>query len=100
MSNRESNPARAITAQVRGRVQNVGFRVFVRDAAVRLSLRGYTRNLPDGSVEVVATGDEHALEQLLVQLHHGPRAARVDQVEHSWLQREPDGLGARFEVRG
>ena len=78
----------------------MGFRVFVHDAAVRLGLRGYTRNLPDRSVEVVVAGDESALQQLLVHLNRGPRAARVDFVEHQWLEHEPDGLGGRFEVRG
>lgn len=92
--------ARALTARIRGRVQNVGFRAFVRDLASRMGLRGYTRNLPDGTVEVLATGDRLYLEQLLSQLKQGPRAARVDHVEHSWLDHEPEGLGARFEVRG
>ncbi|HZL86426.1 MAG TPA: acylphosphatase, partial [Candidatus Krumholzibacteria bacterium] len=44
----------ALRFVVRGRVQGVGFRVFVAQQAHQLGVRGYARNQPDGSVEVVA----------------------------------------------
>ncbi|HEB76910.1 MAG TPA: acylphosphatase, partial [Methylothermaceae bacterium] len=44
-------------------------------------LTGWVRNLPDGRVEIVAEGEESALQQLLAWCHEGPQAARVDQVE-------------------
>lgn len=66
---------------VKGRVQGVGFRFFAEHAASDLGLKGYVRNLPDGRVEVYATGDEHSLEELRKQLQEGPRAARVEGVE-------------------
>ena len=66
---------------VRGRVQGVGFRWFVIREAARLALTGWTRNLPDGSVEVVAAGEEGALEALHGRLAEGPPASRVTQVE-------------------
>ena len=47
-----------------GRVQGVGFRATTRDIARRYSIAGYVRNLPDGSVEVVAAGADDALDQL------------------------------------
>ena len=43
---------------VSGRVQGVGFRWFVREAAIALDLAGWVRNRPDGSVEVAADGDD------------------------------------------
>jgi acylphosphatase len=69
---------------VTGIVQGVGFRYHTRDEAVRLGLRGWVRNLPDDSVEVVAEGPEEALRQLVTWLGHGPRAARVDDVNTRW----------------
>lgn len=68
---------------VRGRVQGVGFRWFARHEALRLGLRGFARNLPDGSVEVLAEGPEDELRLFEVALGRGPRLARVDGVEAS-----------------
>jgi acylphosphatase len=62
---------------VRGRVQGVGFRYFVIREASRLALVGWTRNLPDGAVEVLASGEEASLEALQRRLGEGPPAARV-----------------------
>ncbi|MBN8482029.1 MAG: acylphosphatase [Xanthomonadales bacterium] len=63
---------------VSGRVQGVGFRAAARSEALRLGLSGHARNLRDGDVEVVAIGDEAAIESLGSWLLHGPPAARVD----------------------
>ncbi|HKP54265.1 MAG TPA: acylphosphatase [Chloroflexia bacterium] len=89
----------ALVAIVRGRVQNVGFRVFVYEAARRLGLRGYVRNSPEGNVEVVAYGERGRLDVLLGQLHRGPVAARVDDVEYEWQHRGSDDFPGGFEVR-
>lgn len=65
---------------VTGRVQGVGYRYFVLQEAQRLGLAGFTRNLPDGSVEVVAEGDDAALAALAGRLGEGPSFARVENV--------------------
>ncbi len=62
---------------VRGRVQGVGFRYFVEKHAQRLDLRGYAKNLADGSVEVVAAGLPARVDELAGYLHQGPRLAHV-----------------------
>ena len=67
--------------RIKGRVQGVGYRFFAERAALDLSLRGYVRNLSDGSVEVCATGNDASLNDLRSQLERGPLAARVDQIE-------------------
>ena len=64
--------------RVTGVVQGVGFRWFVRERARRLGLAGWVRNLPDGSVEVLAKGDEGQLDLLRGELRRGPRGAAVD----------------------
>jgi len=82
---------------VKGRVQGVGFRWFVVDAAQGLALAGWTRNLRDGSVEVLAQGERSAVEELRDVLAQGPRAARVDSV--TWDDVEPDAAIQGFSVR-
>jgi len=75
----------AFRAKVNGRVQGVYYRAFTRQSADRLGIRGYARNLRDGSVEVYAEGDRKQLDRLLSDLKQGPPAARVDNVEITWL---------------
>ncbi len=71
-------------AIVHGRVQRVFFRAFASDKAVQLGLNGFVRNLSDGTVEVVAEGDEKKLEEFLGFLHKGPPAALVKKVDFEW----------------
>jgi acylphosphatase len=66
---------------IRGRVQGVGFRYFAQHAANALGLRGYVRNVRDGSVEVYAAGPPEKLSALAAMLHEGPRWADVRSVE-------------------
>jgi len=63
-----------------GQVQGVFFRHSARLEANRLIVRGFARNLPDGSVEVIAQGGAAAVEELLAWLQRGPAHARVDEV--------------------
>lgn len=66
---------------VSGAVQGVGYRFFARDAAERLSVAGYVRNLYDSRVEVYAIGRPQQLSALRAVLARGPWAARVERVE-------------------
>ena len=66
---------------VAGRVQGVFFRASTAQRARELGLAGVARNLDDGRVEVIASGDAAALAALHAWLHQGPSAARVDDVE-------------------
>jgi acylphosphatase len=68
---------------VSGRVQGVFFRASARDEALRLGLTGHAMNLPDGTVEVVACGEEAALAQFERWLGRGPPLARVSGVARS-----------------
>ena len=65
---------------VSGRVQGVGFRWFVREAARQHRLAGWVRNRPDGSVELEAAGDDAAFREFMETLRQGPPGARVDDV--------------------
>ena len=83
--NRMDQTLSRLHAQVEGRVQGVGFRNFVEYTAVQLGLTGWVRNRWDGSVEVVAEGENGALMQLVSALERGPRSANVTRVAQEWL---------------
>jgi acylphosphatase len=75
---------RRVQLRIYGIVQGVFFRASTRDEAARLGLGGWVRNCPDGSVEVLAEGDEAALRALAAWCHEGPSGARVERVEEEW----------------
>lgn len=76
---------RALHATVQGLVQGVGFRYSAILRAKRLGLTGYVKNLPNGSVEVLAEGPTGELQQMLRWLERGPSAAVVRRVDHRYL---------------
>lgn len=82
---------------VSGRVQGVFYRAGTREQAQRLGLRGYARNLPDGRVDVLAVGEDDAIDALERWLHQGPPMAEVARVEREAASEE--GVGAGFVVR-
>jgi acylphosphatase len=81
---------------VAGAVQGVWFRDTCRATADRQGVRGWVRNLPDGTVEALFEGDPEAVERLVAWAHEGPPAAHVEQVRVS--DTDPEGLPG-FEVR-
>lgn len=70
---------------IRGRVQGVFFRASAKEKAEELQVTGTVRNLPDGNVEVVATGREQDLHDLTEWCKSGPPRAKVSEVEISNL---------------
>jgi acylphosphatase len=62
---------------VRGLVQGVGFRMFVRREAVARNLSGWTRNLPDGTVEIEAQGGAGLVDELVRRTRIGPSRSQV-----------------------
>ena len=82
---------------IAGRVQGVGFRWFTHDAAAREGVHGWVRNLADGSVEVVAEGDEASVDRLEAAARRGPSSARVEQFDVEELP--PTGRATGFEIR-
>lgn len=66
-----------VHAIVRGRVQGVGFRATTAHEARRLGVAGWVRNRLDGTVEVLAEGDDAAVDRLAAWLKQGPRGAHV-----------------------
>ncbi|WP_121435560.1 acylphosphatase [Actinomadura pelletieri] len=90
-----------LTAWVRGHVQGVGFRWWVRARALELGLTGSATNLADGRVEVVAEGPRDKCHRLLALLNGDtagpPRPGTVTGVVERWS--EPRGEADGFQER-
>ncbi len=80
-----------------GVVQGVGYRAYVRRAATSLALRGYVRNLPDGTVEVLVEGPPTAVSALESALRRGPPFATVAGITVSEVDSQ-GFAGMTFEV--
>jgi acylphosphatase len=87
---------------VEGLVQGVGFRWFVQRQAESLRLGGHVRNLYDGRVEILASGDQGLLQELARAVRVGPRGAHVTDVKIDWLPPPAEavkGESPSFEIR-
>ncbi|MEJ5185862.1 MAG: acylphosphatase [Candidatus Geothermincolales bacterium] len=69
---------------VSGKVQGVYYRSYAEDAARRLGVRGWIRNLSDGRVEAVFEGEDEAVEEMIRWCWQGSPMSRVDKVEVEW----------------
>lgn len=79
-----SNRVRAhVVAQ--GRVQGVGFRMFLQSQAAGRGLSGWVRNLPDGRIETEVEGTRVLVDEFIQVLTRGPSLARVQGVEVKWI---------------
>ncbi len=58
------------TIIIKGRVQGVGYRYFVRGKAKKFSIKGLVRNLKNGSVEVFAEGDEEQIKAFITEIKY------------------------------
>ena len=63
--------------RITGKVQGVGFRYALQEAAERLGVKGWVRNRRDGSVEALVQGDNGAVEAMIAWARQGPPGARV-----------------------
>ena len=89
-----------VKLKVIGRVQGVFFRVSTRDKAKELELRGWVRNVSDGSVELEASGPKEQLDLLVAWCRKGPSSARVDDLNVEWVEEEIEfESGNNFEIR-
>jgi len=71
---------------IEGRVQGVFFRASAQEEAIRLGVKGWVRNCPDGPVEVVAEGVKDKIEELISWCRHGPPGAQVHHVQVEWQE--------------
>jgi len=79
-----------------GHVQGVGLRYSVYNIALRLNITGYAKNLYDGSVEIVAEGNEEDINMLIDYIKNGLRWARVESIAQKWDDYQ--GMYHTFEI--
>lgn len=86
-----------VQLRIRGRVQGVFFRAGTRDMALELGLKGWIRNVSDGSVEAVFEGPDDDLNKAVTWCRSGPPGAHVTGMEEKWYNFT--GEFDRFDVR-
>lgn len=72
---------KSIRLYITGTVQGVFFRAFIKDNAERLDVKGFTRNLNDGRVEVFLEGDADRVNQMIDLCKKGPKHSKITKVE-------------------
>ena len=83
--------------KIHGKVQGVGYRFFATRVARRLGLKGWIRNLRDGTVDAIVEGEPEAIDEWLEEIREGPRYAevtKIDQEKKTYLGKFGD-----FDVR-
>ncbi len=81
---------------VSGMVQGVGFRYFTQDAAEKLQVSGFVRNLRDGRVEVFAMGTSQQHAEFRALLERGPRLSSISEVQEETATPDPQYEGGFF----
>ncbi len=74
---------RTVRLIITGRVQGVGYRMWAERTASALGIRGWVRNRSDGTVELLAIGEDAAVTELIDACSRGPRHADVSGVSVS-----------------
>ena len=92
-----SHEIATVRVTVHGRVQGVGFRIFVAMTADRLNVSGWVKNLPDGSVQLQATAPRQVLDELITAVGLGPRGSRIEQVETE-ITKAPGKYDGGFKI--
>ena len=86
----------SISALFEGKVQGVGFRSSVLSLAKGYEVTGWVKNLPDGRVEVYASGDADEIEEFLKGIRESHLAGHIDHVNVTPVEPEPATRGFRI----
>lgn len=78
-----ANEAR-VNLLIRGLVQGVFFRAYVRQTAIETNVTGWVRNLFDGRVEAVFEGNKRDVEKAVAMCFKGPSASHVEGIDIKW----------------
>ena len=88
---------KTVKAIASGKVQGVGFRVHTQQKAQQFGIKGYVRNLNNGDVEIIATGEVAAVNELLKWAKSGSPSAVVNNLEVDAIKNTEEF--AKFEIR-
>lgn len=90
---------KAVKIVLSGTVQGVFFRNFIKDSADSLKIKGFTRNLEDGNVEIIAEGNQEEVEKFVEICRQGPKYAKIKNTkveEKNYSGEYPDFKILRF----
>lgn len=94
--NSEGSEIETVHVIILGRVQGVSFRSNLKRRADQVDVKGWTRNLSDGSVEAVLQGEKSKVKEVLEWCRNGPKLARVNSVRESRI--DPKTIYRNFVV--
>lgn len=95
----KNNMERKLRLKIHGLVQGVGFRLFAKQGAEELGIKGWAENRPDGSIEMEVQGRKRDLAEFLKLCQIGPNLARVEGIEVEWLGVDQDEGSEGFQIR-
>ena len=72
---------KSVRLYITGTVQGVFFRAFIKENAEKLNVKGFTRNLEDGRIEVFIEGDSEAVNKMTELCKKGPKHSQIRNVE-------------------
>ena len=87
-----------IQAIVLGKVQGVGYRMYTQTQAEQLGLVGFVQNLSDGTVKIVAAGEDDKVDALIDWAKSGSPSARVDHLQTEVMKYQEEEFD-RFDIR-
>ena len=76
----------AVKVNIKGFVQGIFFRASTKETADSLGLKGWVRNLPDGSVEAFFEGEDDKVKEAVRWCRSGPPSARVSEVDEKLME--------------
>ena len=87
-----------IQAIASGKVQGVGFRMYTQSKAEELGVVGFVQNLIDGTVKIVAAGEDDKVDALIDWAKSGSPPAKVEDLQTEAMEYQ-SGEFDRFEIR-
>jgi len=72
---------KAVRLYIKGTVQGIFFRQFIKDNAEKINVKGFARNLEDGRVEVFMEGNNEDVDKMTELCRKGPKHSKIDDVE-------------------
>lgn len=88
---------KALELKITGEVQQVGYRRRIWRTANKIGVKGYIKNLPDGSIKIIAEGDEKILQNLLKTIDIKEPPILVEEIEAK--ERKPTGRYQHFQIK-
>tara|TARA_Y100000310_G_scaffold102337_1_gene100524 strand:+ start:2653 stop:2928 length:276 start_codon:yes stop_codon:yes gene_type:complete len=72
---------KSVRVYIDGTVQGVFFRSFIKENAERHNIKGFTRNLEDGRVEIFIEGDNDSVDKMIELCKKGPKHSQINKVQ-------------------